>query len=61
MGFSAKFINFAPYKYIFKRICTPKVFIKIEQEQKFIYTPKSVYQIEYEQKFKYTNPDDSRL
>ena len=59
MGFSAKITNFAPYKYIFKRICTPKVFIKIEQ--KFIYTPKSVYQIEYEQKFEYTNPDDSRL
>ncbi len=59
MGFSAKITNFAPYKYIFKRIYTQKVFIKIEQ--KFIYTPKSVYQIEYEQKFEYTNPDDSRL
>lgn len=59
MGFSAKITNFAPYKYIIKRIYTQKVFIKIEQ--KFIYTPKSVYQIEYEQKFEYTNPDDSRL
>lgn len=42
MGFSAKFINFAPYKYIFKRICTPKVFIKIEQKQNS-YTPQKVF------------------
>lgn len=61
MGFSAKFINFAPYNIYSREYALQKVFIKIEQEQKFIYTPKSVYQIEYEQKFKYTNPDDSRL
>ncbi len=61
MGFSAKITNFAPYKHIFKRICTPKSVYQNKTGTEIHIHPKSVYQIEYEQKFEYTNPDDSRL